>query len=324
MTLSTDDAIVSDRLTKHYDRVRAVENISFTVKRGEIFGFLGLNGAGKSTTIKMLSTLVAPTSGTANVLGYDILKNGLEIRKRIGVVQQQESYDRNLTVAASLKLYALLWGIGEREASDKINLLLDKFGLKDSSDRRIRWLSYGLRRRLQVAREFLHDADLLILDEPTVGLDILARHAFLEFCKEQAAQRKTLFYTTHIVSEAESICDRIAVIHQGEIVALDSPAELKKRYTDVKGVSVVMKNSADVGPFMKALDSFSKNILTKEVVSGSNEVRIVSREPFRLVFDLSNSVQPLGLDVESISVTSPSLEEVIVKIIGQSPELIRA
>jgi ABC-2 type transport system ATP-binding protein len=323
VTYATDDAIISERLSKHYGQVKAVENISFTVKRGEIFGFLGLNGAGKSTTIKMLSTLIAPTSGTAKVLGYDILNNSLEIRKRIGVVQQQESYDRNLTVAASLRLYASLWGIGEQEATDKINFLLDKFGLKESSDRRIRWLSYGLRRRLQVAREFLHDAELLILDEPTVGLDILARHAFLDFCKEQAAEGRTIFYTTHIVSEAESICDRIAVIHNGGIVALDSPAELKKKYSDVKGVSLVMKNSADAGSFMKTLDGF-KNIMTKEVVDGSNEVRIVSQDPFRLVFDISNAVQSRGLDVESISVTSPSLEEVIVKIIGQSPELIRA
>jgi len=314
----TDKAIISEGLSKYYGEVKAVDDISFEVKRGEIFGFLGLNGAGKSTTIKMLSTLVAPTRGTAKVVGYDISKNGLEIRKRIGVVQQQESYDRNLKLAASLRLYASLWGIEGKEASEKIDLLVEKFGLKQSVDRKIRWLSYGLRRRLQVAREFLHDAELLILDEPTVGMDVLARHTFLEFCKEQAVSGRTVFFTTHVVSEAEYICDRIAVIHRGKIIALDSPKELKKRYTDVKGVSVTMRNNSDVPTFFRALDQVVKEPLEKEVVNGSNEVRIVSRDPFQLVSDLSNLLQIHNFEVESISVTGPSLEEVIVQLVGDA------
>lgn len=267
----------------------------------------------------MLSTLIAPTKGTARVLGYDISKDGIDIRRRIGVVQQQESYDRNLAVISSLKLYASLWGIEPSEASDKINFLVGKFGLEDSANRRIRWLSYGMRRRLQVAREFLHEAQLLILDEPTVGMDVLARHSFLEFLKEQSGEGKTVFYTTHIVSEAESICDRVAVVHHGKVIALDTPAELKKRYTDVKSVSIVLKNSSDVPALLRVMESVSKNILKSEVLSGSNEVRIVSNDPFKLVFDLSNVLQSQkGIDVESISVTSPSLEEVIVRLVGET------
>ena len=316
MTKNTDGAIISEGLSKYYDKVRAVDDVSFEVKRGEIFGFLGLNGAGKSTTIKMLSTLVAPTSGSARVLGHDISKDGLEIRKRIGVVQQQESYDRNLKVAASLRLYASLWGVEGSLASQKIDLLVDEFGLKDSTDRKIRWLSYGLRRRLQVAREFLHDAELLILDEPTVGMDVLARHAFLEFCKKQASDGRTIFFTTHVVSEAEYICDRIAVIHHGKLIALDSPKELKKKYTDVKGVSVILKNNSDVLEFFRALEGQSRGMLEKEIISGSNEVRIVSRDPFRLVSDMSSLLQAHNFEVESISVTGPSLEEVIVRLVG--------
>jgi len=256
-------------------------------------------------------------------MGYDISKDGLEIRKRIGVVQQQESYDRNLTVSASMKLYASLWGIESREATDKISFLLEKFGLKDSAGRRIRWLSYGLRRRLQVAREFLHDAELLILDEPTVGMDVLARHSFLESCRQQAGEGKTVFYTTHIVSEAESICDRIAVIHHGKIIALDSPAELKKRYTDVKGVSIVLKNNSDIPALLKALDNVSRDVLKREVVSGTSEIRIISQEPFRLVFDLSNMLQTQNFDVESISVTGPSLEEVIIRLVGEPTKILK-
>ncbi len=318
MTKSTDEAIISEGLSKYYGQVRAVDDVSFAVKRGEIFGFLGLNGAGKSTTIKVLSTLVPPTRGSATVVGYDIAKDGFEIRKRIGVVQQQESYDRNLTVTASLRLYASLWNVDNDEASMRINFLVEKFGLKDSLNRKIRWLSFGLRRRLQVAREFLHDAELLILDEPTVGMDVLARHMFLEFCREQAAKGKTIFYTTHIVSEAEYICDRIALIHHGKIIALDSPEELKKKYTDMKGVSVILRKNSDVQAFFMALEAASKNLQKKEIVNGSNEIRIVSQDPFRLVSDLSELLQSQRFEVESISVTGPSLEEVIVRLLGDS------
>lgn len=317
--MAADDAIVAQGLSKFYGEIRAVDDISFTVRRGEIFGFLGLNGAGKSSTIKLLSTLVAPTRGSAKVVGYDVSKEGLEVRKRIGVVQQQESYDRNLKVAASLRLYASLWGIGDNIAIEKINFLLEKFGLKDSADRKIRWLSYGLRRRLQVAREFLHDAELLILDEPTVGMDVLARHSFLEFCKEQTKTGKTVFYTTHTVSEAEYICDRIAVIHHGKIIALDTPAELKKRYTDVKGVSVVLRKDSDAAELFRALDTTTlKGVLKKEIINGSNEVRIVCQDPFRLVSDLSVLFEKRNFEAESISVTAPSLEAVIVRLIGDS------
>jgi ABC-2 type transport system ATP-binding protein len=321
---TTDDAIVSDGLSKYYGDVRAVDDVSFTVSRGEIFGFLGLNGAGKSTTIKMLSTLVAPTKGRARVLGYDVSKDGLEIRKRISVVQQQESYDRNLTVSASLKLYASLWGMDQHEALNKINFLLEKFGLKDSTTRRIRWLSYGMRRRLQVAREFLHDSDLLILDEPTVGMDVLARHTFLDYCRELAEKGKSIFYTTHIVSEAEYICDRVAVIHHGKMIAMNSPHELKKRYTDVKGVTILLRSSSDASVFFRALDSISKNLSKKEVVGDSSEIRLITPDPFRLLADLSNLLQSLNLEAESISVTSPSLEEVIVRLVGGPAEMLKA
>jgi ABC-2 type transport system ATP-binding protein len=310
-----ENAIICEDLAKHYNDVRAVDGISFSVKRGEIFGFLGLNGAGKSTTIKMLSTLVAPTSGSARVLGYDISKDDVEIRKRIGVVQQQESYDRNLKVEASLQLYASLWGLEHNEASKRIDFLLEKFGLKDKRDKKIRWLSYGLRRRLQVAREFLHDSELLILDEPTVGMDVLSRHTFLEFCKQQAAVGKTIFMTTHVVSEAEYLCDRVAVIHHGKIIALDSPEELKKKYTDVRGVSVVLRDASSLKRLSASLDRMS-NIGGKQVLEETNEIRIVSPDPFKVIYEISGLLET-GYDVESISVTGPSLEEVIVRLVGE-------
>jgi ABC-2 type transport system ATP-binding protein len=312
------DAIKVQDLTKVYPgNIVAVDHASFDVKRGEIFGLLGLNGAGKSTTIKMLATIVSPTSGKVEVLGYDASKDGLEIRKRIGVVQQLESYDRNLTARASLTLYASLWGIEKSKVSDRVNMLVAKFGLSDLLDRKIRWLSYGQRRRLQVLREFVHDSEILVLDEPTVGMDVLARRAFLEFCKEKAkGEQNTIFYTTHIVSEAEFLCDRVALIHHGKIIALDSPKELKKKYTDVKAVSVVLKDNSSLARLGRALDGM-KNVTKKEILEDASEIRIVSQDPFKLIFDLSNLFQSESYEVDAMSLTEPSLEEVVVRLVGE-------
>jgi ABC-2 type transport system ATP-binding protein len=313
-----DNAISVRDLTKIYPgNVIAVDHASFEVRRGEIFGLLGLNGAGKSTTIKMLATIVSPTSGDAQVLGYDTLRKGLEIRKRIGVVQQLESYDRNLTVRSSLSLYASLWGVKKKEALERIDSLVARFELGDLLDRKIRWLSYGQRRRIQVMREFLHDSELLILDEPTAGMDVLARRSFLQFCKEKAKdEHNTIFYTTHIISEAEYICDRIALIHHGRIIALDSPKELKKKYTDLKTVSIVLKDSSRLLRLATALEGM-RTVANKEIVEDNSEIRIVSPEPFRLIFDLSNFFQSeKGYELESVSMTEPSLEEVIVRLVG--------
>lgn len=308
------EAIQANELTKVYSGgVTAVDHASFSVSRGEIFGYLGLNGAGKSTTIKMLTTLIPPSSGSAKVLGFDISKRGLEVRRRMGVVQQQESYDRNLKVEASLKLYASLWGIEKAEADRKIKFLIDKFGLNDTLKRKIRWLSYGQRRRLQVAREFLHDAEVLVLDEPTVGMDVLARHAFLDYCKELSREGTTIFYTTHIVSEAEYLCDRVAVIHGGRIIALDTPRELKKRYTDIRSVSIVLRSREDAERLYGDINP--AHLVKKELVAGSSELRISSNEPFQIVNDVSNLILSQGYEVDTVSVTEPSLEDVIVKLV---------
>ncbi len=314
------EAITTVDLTKVYPgNLAAVDHLSISVKRAEIFGFLGMNGAGKTTTIKMLSTLIPPTSGSVRVFGFDASTQGLEIRKRIGVVQQKESYDRNLTVMASLRLYASLWGISRENASDRIERQLAQFGLEEYKNRMVRWLSFGLRRRLQVAREFLHDSSLLILDEPTSGMDVLARHSFLDLCKETIRDGKTtLFYTTHIVSEAEYLCDRVAIIDHGKIIAMDTPLELKKRYGGFRTVSVVAKDSSDLHKFATFADGLaSSSVQSKEVNEKDNELRLLSKDPFKLAYDISTLLVSNGYDPESISIVEPSLENVILSLLGK-------
>ena len=308
------DAIVTQGLTKEYaGNILAVDHLSFTVRQGEIFGFLGLNGAGKTTTIKMLSTLISPTSGSAEVLGFDVTKEGLRVREKLAVVQQQESYDRNLTVEASLRLYASLWSVPKAESVVRIESLLKEFDLEELKKRKIRWLSFGQRRRLQVAREFLHDSSILILDEPTVGMDVLARHAFLDFCKKISSSGRTIFYTTHIISEAEYLCDRVALIHKGKIAALDSPKELKKRYGDVKSVLVSIRNPSEIQRLSKLFDELK--IEKQEVTKDSTELRLVSSDPFKLASEVSRFLEQSGFDQESISIVEPSLEDVMVRLV---------
>ncbi len=311
------EAITTNQLTKIYEgNITAVDNLSISVREGEIFGFLGLNGAGKTTTIKMLSTLISPTSGTIKIFGLDVSSHGLDIRRRIGVVQQKESYDRNLTVLDSLKLYSSLWGIPKDTASKRIKSQLTQFGLDEFQKRKVRWLSFGQRRRLQVAREFLHDCSILILDEPTAGMDVLARHSFLDLCKETVKDLKTtIFYTTHIVSEAEYLCDRVAIIDGGKIIALDSPAELKKRYGGVKTVSVISKDPSDLQKFSNLIDTSSLNVRNKEINEKNYEIRLLSHEPFKLAYDISSLLIKNGYDPESISILEPSLENVILTLL---------
>ena len=308
------DAIVTQGLTKEYaGNILAVDHLSFTVRQGEIFGFLGLNGAGKTTTIKMLSTLISPTSGSAEILGFDVTKEGLRVREKLAVVQQQESYDRNLTVEASLRLYASLWSVPKAESVVRIESLLKEFDLEELKKRKIRWLSFGQRRRLQVAREFLHDSSILILDEPTVGMDVLARHAFLDFCKKISSSGRTIFYTTHIISEAEYLCDRVALIHKGKIAALDSPKELKKRYGDVKSVLVSIRNPSEIQRLSKLFDELK--IERQEVTKDSTELRLVSSDPFKLASEVSRLLEQSGFGQESISIVEPSLEDVMVRLV---------
>jgi ABC-2 type transport system ATP-binding protein len=193
---------VSD-LRKSYGQVHAVDGISFDVEYGKVFGFLGPNGAGKTTTIRVLTTLVHPTSGIVKIFGKDIVKHSREIKKRMGVVLQEPSFEANLKVDRALELYGLMWGMPGEKRRDKARELLEKFDLVSFRNMKNDELSIGQRRRVQVAREFMHDMDLLFLDEPTMGLDPAARRTLLDYVKKHVQGGLTVFFTTHIMEEAE-------------------------------------------------------------------------------------------------------------------------
>jgi ABC-2 type transport system ATP-binding protein len=215
-------------LVKQFGEHRAVNDISFTVESGEVFGLLGPNGAGKSTTIKMLTTLLAPTSGQASVNGFDIVHATTAVRHSIGYVPQALSADGNLTGYENLLIFAKLYDLPRSTRKARVNEVLDYVGLTDSGGQLVRTYSGGMIRRLEVAQSLLHSPRVLFLDEPTVGLDPVARQAIWDHLLQLKAENAmTIFLTTHSMEEADSLCTRIGIMHRGEIAALGTPAELK-------------------------------------------------------------------------------------------------
>jgi ABC-2 type transport system ATP-binding protein len=219
--------------------VVAVEDISFEIGRGELFGLLGPNGAGKTTTVKMLTTLLIPTGGTASVAGFDVVKQDNEVRKRIGFIFGGERglYWR-LSGIDNLRYFASLYHVDPEDSRKRIPYLLELVGLKDRGNERVEGYSRGMKQRLHVARTLLHDPEILFLDEPTIGLDPVGAREFRQMIRDLQSQNKTILLTTHYMFEADALCQRIAVINQGRIVALDSPTGLKKHVSDLSVVEV--------------------------------------------------------------------------------------
>jgi ABC-2 type transport system ATP-binding protein len=223
-------AIVASALTRRFDALTAVDHVDLTVESQTIFGLLGSNGAGKSTTIKMLTTLLPPTSGTASVAGFDVVRDQARVRRAIGYVPQLVSADGALTGIENLELSAALYDISGRQRASRIAESLDFMGLSNVGAALVRTYSGGMVRRLEIAQAMLHHPDVLFLDEPTIGLDPIARHAVWSRLRESRRQfAMTILITTHDMEEAEALCDVLAIMHGGRIAALGSPADLKRR-----------------------------------------------------------------------------------------------
>ena len=312
-------AIEVDSLCKYYGAVKAVDDVSFSVREGEVFGFLGPNGAGKTTAIKVLTTLLSPTSGTVKVLGFDVVTSqAKEIRKRIGVVQQQESYESILTTEAALNLYGFLWDVPKDVRKQRIEEILRVFGLEDLRDVRAPEMSIGQRRRLQVGREFMHDMKLLFLDEPTIGLDPIARRYALDFFQRKVKEGLTIFFTTQIMEEAEYLCDRIAIIDRGKILTVDSPGGIKSRYGRRKAIEVTIShgNLDELASRLKKIESIEKVLME----SASGSLKIITENPSNVFPHVIKILDELELTVSSVSLAQPSLEDVFIDLLENRSE----
>jgi ABC-2 type transport system ATP-binding protein len=262
----------------------------------------------------MLTTLCRPTSGKATVLGFDVFSEGSKIRSRIGVVQQEPSYEMALSVEGNLNMYGFLWNVPKNERKERIRLLLDKFGLEEARKTAAPELSIGQRRRLQVAREFMHDSELMFLDEPTTGLDPQARRVTLDFVREKARDGVTVFFTTHIMEEAEYVCDRIAIINHGQILALDTIENVKHRFGAISVIHVrFAEYSSDLDRKLKSLPGVQKIVLPQQM-----------DEPLKLHAEDANVVMPriidaattLGARITELRIEEPSLDDVFVQMVN--------
>jgi ABC-2 type transport system ATP-binding protein len=308
----TELAIEVKELEKRFGDKPAVDRVSFDMRRGEVFGFLGPNGAGKTTTIKMLTTLLPPSSGHATVLGYDVKTQGRKIRERIGVVQQQDSFDQGLRTEASMDVYGLVWDVPREERRRRIDEIIQRFDMGEFRKMPTVDLSSGQRRRLQVAREFVHDMDLLFLDEPTVGLDAIARRTVLDFFKEKVRAGLTIFFTTHILEEAEYLCDRIAVINHGRVLQIDTPQNLKRRFGTTKAVefSLLQGSSKELADRLGTFDEISKLVQTE-----SGSYRATTGRPELVIPEIYRIADKLGLAVSSIYIAEATLEDAFISLV---------
>ncbi|RLA91724.1 MAG: ABC transporter ATP-binding protein [Deltaproteobacteria bacterium] len=309
------DVIESEGLTKRFGDVLAVDNVTFRVREGEIFGFLGPNGAGKTTTINMLITLMRPTKGSARVAGYDIIKEPDKVRKKIGVVFQDPTLDRRLTGWENLYIHGRLYGIPSRELKLRIKELFEFVELKGWENKIVQYYSGGMMRRLEIARALLYNPEILFLDEPTLGLDPQSRAKVWDYIREiKSEEGMTIFLTTHYMEEAEKLCDRVAIIDYGRIIALGTVEELKSKV----GNEIIYLNASPNGhkrdfiERIRVLDSIQGlKVLKDGVISLS-----VNNAPETIPIVLQEA-QKLGVEIKEVRYLRPSLEDVFLQLTGK-------
>ena len=298
-------AIEATALGFNYGARAALADVSFSIARGEIFGFLGPNGGGKTTLFKLLSTLVPIQSGRAVMLGHDLADNTIAVRRRLGVVFQHPSLDGKLTVAENLAHHGRLYGIWGRKLRDDAAASLSRLGLASRANDLVETLSGGLQRRVELAKSLLHKPDLLLLDEPSTGLDPAARREFSNYLGHlRDRDGVTVVLTTHYLEEAER-CDRIAILDGGRLVAMAPPGELKAR---VGGDVVAIRAAAPEALQRKLLQRLK---LKSQIVDGT--VRIERPRGHELVREV---VEAFGDEIDSVSFGKPTLEDAFVHLTG--------
>ncbi|WP_222919750.1 ATP-binding cassette domain-containing protein [Natrinema sp. SYSU A 869] len=309
------NAIHIDGITREFDGVTAVDDLSFAVERGELFGLLGPNGAGKSTLINMLVTLLPPTAGTAIVNGHDIRSEKGAVRSSLGIVFQEPALDEELTGAENLAFHARLYGQDRVERAARIDEVLELVGLSAERDDPVGTYSDGMKRRLEIGRGLLHEPAILFLDEPTVGLDARTRRDMWEYIEQlNETAGVSIVLTTHYIEEAEHLCDRVAIIDDGDIVAMDSPAALK---ASLGGDVVVLEfTDGDVPPALG--ERLAEQSWVREHTATDDVVRVTVDDGDARIADLVRLADGTGARISAIDLREPTLENVFLDVTDRS------
>lgn len=308
-------------LTKIYGKkTRAVDDLNLQIKEGEIFGLLGPNGAGKSTTIRMLTTLTQPTSGRALVAGYDVISEPEKVRQEIGYSAQESGVDENATGREYLELYGHYYHLDKKTLVARTNELFNLVGLTDVAINLVKTYSGGMRKRLEIATALIHKPKLLFLDEPTLGLDIQTRSHIWEYIRKLNKGGVTVLLTTHYLEEADKLCDRIAIIDHGIIVALDTPKELKSK---IKGQVVTVALTIPENERLDAVILKAQQALTNQPFITSMQTtddRLVIRviEGSSDLVRIQVLLEKANVAIDNITLTNPSLDDVFIVYTGQA------
>ena len=304
-----ESAIQAIGLTKRYGDLLAVDQVSFQVEKGEIFGFLGPNGAGKTTTIRMLTTLTKPSEGTAKIFGYDVQREPISAKERMGIVPEISNVYDELSAWDNLLFTAELYHVRKGEAEKRAKELLEMFDLYEKKRNEAKGFSKGMRRRLAIAMGLMNKPDLLFLDEPTSGLDVQSALIIKDIVRDLNREGSAIFLTTHNIEEANVLCGRVAIIHKGRIAAIDTPERLKRTIQSVQSVEV-------------AFDPTPPNISADlEHIEGVNEVRkegdkfrLYTNDPSTVLLDLWDYMKTRDLKPITVNTLGPSLEDVFVRL----------
>jgi len=309
----TRDVVETSGLTKRFGSLVAVDNMDLSVRAGEIFGFLGPNGAGKTTTVRILCGLMAPTSGHATVVGHDVVKEPEEVKQRIGYMPQSYGLYDDLTVEENLDFFGSVYRVPPDEKRKRLGEILQLVRLEECRKQFSGQLSGGMKRRLSLAVSLIHNPELLILDEPTAGIDPPLRRVFWEYFRNLNRRGVTFFINTHYMDEAE-LCDRLALINYGRLVAIGTPTELKRKAVGGERVELVTIDST------KTLSALEGAESVREISVSDGIVRLVVDEASSAIPRLASLLREHGVEVLQIRQSQPSLEDVFIRFVQEAGE----
>lgn len=299
-------AITADKLKKRFGTVTAVDNVSFDVEEGEVFGFLGPNGAGKTTTIRLLTGILTPDSGVVTIKNINMKKNPIDAKMMMGVIPEVGNIYVDLTAKQNLILAGKYYGLSKNVLEDKADELLSILELYDRRDDSVRTFSKGMKQRISIACAIIHDPKILFLDEPTEGLDVQSRRLIIKIINDMNKKGCTIFLTTHNIEEANKLCERVCIIHNGQIVAIDRPEKLKNTFDKTQSIKVSFDKKVKK-------DLFKSECILKTDISGDKWV-FYTKDPDKLVKYLVSLADKKDLKIVSLTTSGPSLEEAFVRL----------
>jgi ABC-2 type transport system ATP-binding protein len=303
------------QLTKRYKDFEAVKNVSFSINKGESFGLLGPNGAGKTTTIQMISGLFPPTSGNIQVAGIDMVKQPKQGQGLLGIVPQEIALYQTMSARENLSFWGRMYGLRGSHLQKRIEDVLEIIGLADRSKEKVETFSGGMKRRVNIGAAILHKPKLLIMDEPTVGIDPQSRSHILETVKKLNGEGMTVIYTSHYMEEVEYLCEKIGIMDQGEFITSGTISELRETIGDRSRIVMNFTEARDLESIKTML---TPKIPEKDLLMKQNELAIFHREPQKILSELIQSVTGAGFDITSVEIVEPNLESVFLHLTGRS------